>query len=69
MKLQRLNRSQVSAPVGCPHPVRPKRASQTAAEGFAPAVTPTNNNQKKKRTSEVGKGTFLKKFDNRRMPA
>ena len=52
----------------CPPALRPKRAAQTAAQGFAPADTPTNTaNQKKGDTSnEVRKGTFLKRFDIRK---
>jgi hypothetical protein len=46
-------------------PLRPKRAAQTAAQGFAPADTPTTTaNQKKRDTSNgVRKGTFLTGLD------
>ncbi len=49
----------------CPPPLRPKRAAQTAAQGFVPADTPTTTaNEKKRDTSnEARKGTFLKRFD------
>ena len=51
--------------MGCPPPLRPKRAAQTAAQGFAPADTPTTTGNQKKRdiSNEVRKGTFLKRFD------
>ena len=51
--------------LGSPPPLRPKRAAQTAAQGFAPADSPTTTaNQKKGDTSnEVRKGTFLKRLD------
>src|SRR5260370_3972086 len=51
--------------LGSPPPLRPKRAAQTAAQGFAPADYPTTTaNQKKGDTSnEVRKGTFLKRLD------
>src|SRR5208283_5634691 len=51
--------------LGSPPPLRPKRAAQTAAQGFAPADSPTTTaNQKKGDTSnEVKKGTFLKRLD------
>jgi hypothetical protein len=62
MKRQKLKQS---APLRCPPPLRPKRAAQTAAQGFAPADTSTTTaNQKKRDTSnEVRKGTFLKRLD------
>ena len=51
--------------LGHPPPLRPKSAAQTAAQGFAPADSPTTTaNQKKGDTSnEVRKGTFLKRLD------
>jgi len=51
--------------LGSPPPLRPKRAAKTAAQGFAPADSPTTTaNQKKGDTSnEVKKGTFLKRLD------
>src|SRR5207244_13168955 len=53
----------------CPPPLRPKRAAQTAAQDFAPADTPKKQQIKRKRdtSNEVRKGTFLKRFDTRRV--
>jgi hypothetical protein len=49
MKQQKLKESQGATPVEVSPPLRPKRAAQTAAQGFAPADSPTtttNQNEK-----------------------
>jgi hypothetical protein len=35
-------------PLGCPPALLPKLAAQTAAQGFAPADTPTDNSESRK---------------------
>ncbi len=69
MKLQRLNRSQVSSPTGelrlrC----APSAPHKPAAQGSTPANTPRQKQIQKKRdiSNEARKGTFLKRLDSGR---